>query len=208
MKSKHQKPKSGVDLLRCLSGVGFGLGSVWQEESVRTRRRSAVSLAKIRRKTKTSVSWCCCWRRVRAGCAARQQAHGTIDWAPQAETSQFRAPVSRDRLGLLSYKIPLLFFFHLPKKVHFSFPRQMFFFFYVILLEELWNFGLKRNRREANVMYDLEFNAFLIIRSALLIRSLTHAHVVKHPNKKNDHHNLCLSFCSQFKHCSVDGLTE
>lgn len=105
----------------------------WQEESVRTRRRSAVSLAKIRRKTKTSVSWCCCWRRVRAGCVARQQAHGTIDWAPQAETSQFRAPVSRDRLGLLSYKIPPLFFSHLPKKVHFSFPRQMFFlvFFFI-----------------------------------------------------------------------------
>lgn len=46
-----------------------------------------------------------------------QQAHGAIDWAPQAETSQFRAPVSRDRLGLLSYKIPQLFFTHLPKSV-------------------------------------------------------------------------------------------
>lgn len=42
------------------------------------------------------------------------------------------------------------------------------FFLYVILVEELWNFGLKRNRREANVMYDLEFNAFLIIKSAPL----------------------------------------
>lgn len=59
------------------------------------------------------------WRR-------RQQAHGTIDWVPQAETSQFRAPVSRDRLGLLSYKIPPLFFSHLPKKEYFSFLRQMF----------------------------------------------------------------------------------
>lgn len=56
------------------------------------------------------------------GCVLRQapqrrlrQAHGAIDWAPQAETSQFRAPVSRDRLGLLSYKIPQLFFLHLPK---------------------------------------------------------------------------------------------
>lgn len=58
------------------------------------------------------------------GCMLRQasqrrlrQAHGAIDWAPQAETSQFRAPVSRDRLGLLSYKIPQLFFPHLPKSV-------------------------------------------------------------------------------------------
>lgn len=103
----------------------------WQEESVRTRRRSAASLAKIRRKTKTSVSWCCCWRRVRAGCVARQQAHGTIDWAPQAETSQFRAPVSRDRLGLLSYKIPPLFFSHLPKKSAFLIPQANVFFYFI-----------------------------------------------------------------------------
>lgn len=55
-----------------------------------------------------------------------QQAHGAIDWAPQAETSQFRAPVSRDRLGLLSYKIPQLFFTHLPKSVFFI-PQANFF---------------------------------------------------------------------------------
>lgn len=174
-KLQNEKPQHSPQKAEWICAVvcqvwALAWARAWQEESVRTRRRSAASLAKIRRKTKTSVSWCCCWRRVRAGCVARQQAHGTIDWAPQAETSQFRAPVSRDRLGLLSYKIPPLFFSHLPKKVHFSFPRQMvcFFFFYVILVEELWNFGLKRNRREANVMYDLEFNAFLIIKSAPL----------------------------------------
>lgn len=55
-----------------------------------------------------------------------QQARGAIDWAPQAETSQFRAPVSRDRLGLLSYKIPRLFFTHLPKSV-FLIPQANFF---------------------------------------------------------------------------------
>ncbi|MEQ2185592.1 hypothetical protein GOODEAATRI_019802, partial [Goodea atripinnis] len=43
----------------------------------------------------------------------------TIDWAPQAETSQFRAPVSRNRLGLLSYKIPQLFSLISQKKEYF-----------------------------------------------------------------------------------------
>lgn len=69
-----------------------------------------------------------------------QQAHGAIDWAPQAETSQFRAPVSRDRLGLLSYKIPQLFFTHLPKSV-FLIPQANFF-----LLSKRNFLGQKRNR--------------------------------------------------------------
>lgn len=71
---------------------------------------------------------------VRALCRGRVRgtaavASGTIDWALQSETSQFRAPVSRNRLGLLSYKILQLSFSHLlkkKKKQYFSFPRQMF----------------------------------------------------------------------------------
>lgn len=152
----------------------------WQEESVRTRRRSAASLAKIRTKTKTSVSWCCCWRRVRAGCVARQQAHGTIDWAPQAETSQFRAPVSRDRLGLLSYKIPPLFFSHLPKKVHFSFPKQMFFFFFILFSSgnfEILGWKEMGGRQMSCLTWVQCLCNYRI--SLAVIRLLRHVHVVK-----------------------------
>lgn len=88
--------------------------------------RRAKRLARIRRRPKTSVAaavGCVCRRAPRR---RLQQAHGAIDWAPQAETSQFRAPVSRDRLGLLSYKIPQLFFTHLPKSV-FLIPQANFF---------------------------------------------------------------------------------
>lgn len=71
-----------------------------------------------------------CRSRVRGTAIAAAVASGTIDWALQAETSQFRAPVSRNRLGLLSYKILQLYFSHLlkkkKKKRYFSFPRQMF----------------------------------------------------------------------------------
>lgn len=67
-----------------------------------------------------------------------QQAHGTIDWAPQAETSQFRAPVSRDRLGLLSYKIAELFFSHLPKKRVFLIPQAN------VFKEKVLDFRLKK----------------------------------------------------------------
>lgn len=84
------------------------------------------------------------------GCVLRQtpqrrlrQAHGAIDWAPQAETSQFRAPVSRDRLGLLSYKIPHLFFPHLPKSV-FLIPQANVF----VVETEL--FRLKKGTGEAS----------------------------------------------------------
>lgn len=86
------------------------------------------------------------WLRVGAGSAAA--AGATIDWAPQAETSQFRAPVSRDRLGLLSYKIPPLFFSHLPKSPSISHsPGKCF-------QRESLRFRVEKHLWKANTVFD------------------------------------------------------
>lgn len=58
----------------------------------------------------------------------------TIDWALQAETSQFEAPVSRDRLALLSYKIPVLLLSFAPQNISHSLLSKR-------LLEKVWDFG-------------------------------------------------------------------
>lgn len=71
----------------------------------------------------------------------RQQVLGAIDWAPQAETSQFTAPVSRDRLGLLSYKVPHIFFSPLPKSA-FLIP--------VANVLKLGDFGFEREWKTTN----------------------------------------------------------
>lgn len=82
---------------------------------------------------------CVCRQAAWRGAARRRQqrAYSSVDWAPQAETCQFRASVSWDRLGLLSYNPPPTLPLSSAQKVFLP-PRA------IVFLGKVWKLGLER----------------------------------------------------------------
>lgn len=84
-----------------------------------------------------SAAAACAGRQRGAARRRQQRAYSSVDWAPQAETCQFRASVSWDRLGLLSYNPPPTLPLSSAQKVFLP-PRA------IVFLGKVWKLGLER----------------------------------------------------------------